>query len=134
MPPRDFSATPTLDPIEDITRRRLLTAIPALGLMASGISCGDEDTGAHATAEPSAGVSRFPVTIHHALGATTIPREPQRVVAVSEGEALDHVLAHLKWPRLATSNPRLVCAGSFPGWPKRLLRRPNFAARGSPNA
>jgi len=93
MPPRDFT-TPTLDPIVDLTRRRLLTAIPALGVIAAGISCGDDDD--TTATDPATGPSpdsAFPRTVEHAFGETTIPSRPERVVAVIDEEPLDALLA-----------------------------------------
>ncbi|MDZ7727014.1 MAG: ABC transporter substrate-binding protein [Dehalococcoidia bacterium] len=76
MPPRDYT-TPTLDPIEDITRRRLLTALPALGLIAGGISCGDDDDD---EATPTEAPTR---TFTDSLGRTVeIPPKPQRIVSL----------------------------------------------------
>jgi iron complex transport system substrate-binding protein len=92
MCPRDFMTTPTLDPIEGITRRRILTALPVLGLIVAGVSCGDDDE-PEASATGSPEPSDFPRTVRHALGETTIPTRPERVAVVNEGEALDHLLA-----------------------------------------
>jgi iron complex transport system substrate-binding protein len=65
------------------TRRGLLLgtagAAVALGLAA----CGSDDEGsssATGTATSSAAASAYPLTIEHALGSTTIPSAPQRVV------------------------------------------------------
>lgn len=95
MPPRDFITTPTLDPIAAITRRRLLTAILALGIIAAGVSCGDDDDAGPDAGSPSDSPTEtgFPRTVDHALGETTIPAPPTRIAVVNEGEALDHLLA-----------------------------------------
>lgn len=91
MPPRDVTATPTLEPILDITRRKLLAAIPGLVVLAGGVSCGDDDDGDDTT--PTAGPTRTatatpegPSTriVKHALGETEIPAEPKRIVALGE--------------------------------------------------
>ncbi|MDZ7727013.1 MAG: ABC transporter substrate-binding protein [Dehalococcoidia bacterium] len=89
MPPRDYT-TPTLDPVEDITRRRLLTALPALGLIAGGISCGDDDESTPTSAPAEA--SLFPRTIAHSAGETTVPARPERVVALKDFNDLDYLL------------------------------------------
>lgn len=98
MPPRDFRTTPTLDPVEDITRRRLLTALPALTLLAGGVSCGDDDddddddnadpTG---TSSPSATATPATRMVNHAFGQLEVPMTPERVV-VTDNNALPYVL------------------------------------------
>lgn len=91
MPPRDFPQT--IDPIVDITRRRLLTAIPALGVFAAGINCGDDDDDDSTPAEtPTGADTAFPVTIEHEFGETTIDKKPTRIVAAGFNE-VDFVLA-----------------------------------------
>jgi iron complex transport system substrate-binding protein len=83
MPPRDTSMIPTLDLIENITRRRLLTAVPALGIIAAGLSCGDDDSEPGGDPSPTGTTANaFPVTIKHAYGETTIDSAPQRLVTV----------------------------------------------------
>lgn len=80
MPPRDLTTTPTLDPVEDITRRRILTAIPALGLVAAGINCGDDDTdGDTGTPGTAAPASR---TFESIRGPIEVPAAPKVVVCV----------------------------------------------------
>jgi|GEM_PF-2047985 len=94
MPPRDF-VNPSYFTSRGITRRRLLTAVPALGLMLAGLACGDDDDDSSSRDEsalPSANAG-WPRTVKHALGETTIPSPPVRVAAVNDGEALDHLLA-----------------------------------------
>lgn len=92
MPPRDF--TPTIDPIVDITRRRLLTAIPALGVFAAGVNCGDDDddAGGEHTTTPGATNAAFPVTIAHEFGETTVEKKATRIVAAGFNE-VDFILA-----------------------------------------
>lgn len=88
-------ATPRFAPPEDITRRRLLTAVPGVILVAAGVACGDDDPEATATASPTStptAASRFPRTVQHALGSTTIDAEPQRIVALIDRDA-DTLLA-----------------------------------------
>lgn len=62
-----------LDPIEDITRRRLVAALPAFALLLGGVSCGDDDDDA-----PSAETT----AIDDAFGTVTVPANPERIVAV----------------------------------------------------
>lgn len=94
MPPRDDTLLSSLEPIEAITRRRLLTAVPLIGLMAAGIGCGDDDDDAdpteEATGSPDTG---FPRTVNHSLGEAVIPTKPQRVVAINDEEPLEVLLA-----------------------------------------
>lgn len=93
MPPRDYlTTTSTLDPIEDITRRRILTAIPAIGLMAAGFACGgddDNDAAATPTESPTGGPSTR--TVSTALGEIELPVELERL-AVLNVIALDATL------------------------------------------
>lgn len=73
MPPRDLSTTPVLDPMTDITRRRLLSSLPALGLLAAGVSCGNGDNDGGATGG---------AVIEHKYGTTRVPPSPKRVVTL----------------------------------------------------
>lgn len=58
-------------------------AVLAVVLVLAG--CGSPDAPESGPA-PGAGGGRFPVTVPHAFGATTIPAEPQRVVALGPGD------------------------------------------------
>lgn len=64
----------------------LLTGALCVTLLAPVLSACSENT---ESAEPSAPVDggEFPVTITHKLGSTTIPEEPQRVVALGGADA-----------------------------------------------
>lgn len=64
----------------------LLTGTLCVTLLAPALSACSENT---ESAEPSAPVDggEFPVTITHKLGSTTIPAEPQRVVALGGADA-----------------------------------------------
>jgi iron complex transport system substrate-binding protein len=79
-------------------RRRVATALPlfVLALFASAVlaACGDDDTTSSAPTTSAGAVASnaFPVTIKHALGSTTIPREPKRVVTIGWSDQ-DPVLA-----------------------------------------
>jgi iron complex transport system substrate-binding protein len=97
VPPRDF--TPTLDPIEDITRRRLLTAIPGVVILASGVSCGDDDDdGQGETPRPAnaAGPTASPTPgtriVQTPNGSVTVSSQPKRVVALGEEFMLANLL------------------------------------------
>ena len=66
----------------DITRRRFVTGGLAAGLLTlAGCGRADEDNqvAPTATTRPR---DAFPVTIEHRYGSTTVPAEPQRVVAL----------------------------------------------------
>lgn len=89
MPPRDFTAIPTLDPVEDITRRQLLTALPALGVFAAGISCGDEDDAPPATLTPPA-TRQFTDSTGY---TQDVPARPQRIVATHDLHGASQVLS-----------------------------------------
>jgi len=67
----------------------VLSLISALMLAACG---GDDDTSAQTTASTVRSAKAFPVTIRHALGSTTIEREPERVVTIGWSDQ-DPVLA-----------------------------------------
>lgn len=79
-------------------RAVLATFVVAIALAACGddspASTGDSPTSIHesTTTGPDDAASTFPVTVEHALGATTIESEPQRVVTVGVTEQ-DTVLA-----------------------------------------
>ncbi|MDZ7727016.1 MAG: hypothetical protein U5Q44_01790 [Dehalococcoidia bacterium] len=96
MPPRDPftpTTTPTLDPVEDITRRRLLTALPALGLIAGGISCGDDDDEPAPTEAPTEAPSTR--VVEHPLGTTELPMQPARPLDASWASDVVEVAAEL---------------------------------------
>ena len=74
-----------------ITRRSALAAgAGALAAIAAGCSSGGGDASATAPADTGEG---FPRTIRHALGATTIPRRPERVVSLDTAGITDPLLA-----------------------------------------
>jgi iron complex transport system substrate-binding protein len=93
MPPRDLSIASILDPAENITRRRLLTAVPGVVLLAGGVACGDDDepVAADPTSTPAAS-GKYPREITHEKGITTVPAPPKRVVAISDFNDLDYLL------------------------------------------
>jgi iron complex transport system substrate-binding protein len=66
------------------TRRRLLLGTAGAAVALGLIACGsDDDAGGSSTAgtaTSSAAAGAYPLTIKHALGSTTIPSAPQRVV------------------------------------------------------
>jgi len=106
MPSGDFNNLRTSITGRAISRRRLLAAVPALGLIAAGFAaCGDDDdddrgnastsgsNGATPDAPASAGAeSAYPVTIEHEFGSTTIESAPKRIVAAGFNE-VDFLLA-----------------------------------------
>ena len=74
-----------------LTRRRLMAAAAAaLALVGAPRPAGAQET---PVATPSADASRFPVTISHDFGETTIPALPQRIVVTNQAEGLDSLLA-----------------------------------------
>lgn len=81
-------------PCADLTRRRLLGGAGGLaaGILIGG--CADEDAPLLGEPTPSATATtgRFPRTVEHIFGTTTIPSEPERVVAMIEQDA-DTLLA-----------------------------------------
>ncbi|MGH8934277.1 MAG: iron-siderophore ABC transporter substrate-binding protein [Egibacteraceae bacterium] len=94
--------TTIFDPVDELTRRGLLTGGAAGLLIAAGIGVGPADG-----AEPEDGA--FPVTIEHKYGSTTIPAQPKRIVCVGELEQ-DTLLALGVVP-VATSK----WLGEYPG-------------------
>ncbi|MFP5020229.1 ABC transporter substrate-binding protein [Pseudonocardia phyllosphaerae] len=62
---------------------RTLTACVVLLLATAGCSSGGEQSGGAAAPPDGA----FPVTLNHAFGQTTIPKRPERVVALGYNEA-----------------------------------------------
>lgn len=77
-------------------RDLLLVVVVVAGLLAaacgSGLPADDPAAAPAATAPPPADASSFPRTITHAMGQTTIPVPPARVVVLDTGE-LDSVTA-----------------------------------------
>jgi len=73
MPPRDLALPLHTGPVEALTRRQLLTAIPGPGILAGGVSCSDSGDGdAAPSSSPSSPASDgFPRDVGHVLGATT---------------------------------------------------------------
>lgn len=80
-PTRPYPSHP-FSPDSRSTRRGLLLGAAgtaaALGLAACG--GGDDDSSSAGTGTTGAAAGAFPVTVEHALGSTTIPSAPQRVV------------------------------------------------------
>lgn len=76
-----------LEPVDELTRRRLLGAAGSVsvGLMVAG--CGSDPAGTAAAKE-----GPFPVTIEHAFGSAEIPAAPPRVVSVGYSDQ-DAILA-----------------------------------------
>jgi iron complex transport system substrate-binding protein len=72
------------DPIQATLRaaRRLWPALLVALAAALIAGCGSDEEPSGSTATSAASSSAFPVTIQHALGSTTIPKEPKRVVVV----------------------------------------------------
>lgn len=62
---------------------------PAIAVMAalSVTACGSGESKDTATKSDSSAASAFPVTVEHAMGSTTIPTQPKRVVALDSSYA-----------------------------------------------
>jgi len=71
-------------------RRAALAGVAVAGLLIAG--CATSAAPASDAPEAAASGAAFPVTIPHAFGATEIPTEPERVVALGVG-ALDSAIA-----------------------------------------
>ena len=71
--------------------RPLVGLVVALVLVLSGCGAGPDGPASPPSAETAASVA-FPVTVEHRFGSTTIPAQPQRVVALGFNEQ-DFVLA-----------------------------------------
>lgn len=72
-------STMLLDPVDELTRRRLLGGASALGVLAALSGCSSEDAD---SADAPSGSGAFPVRVDHRFGTTEIPAEPTRIVAV----------------------------------------------------
>ncbi len=78
----DRPGPPVLQIDDDITRRRFVTGGLAAGLLTlAGCGRADKDNQVAPTATTGPR-GAFPVTIEHRYGSTTVPAEPQRVVAL----------------------------------------------------
>lgn len=67
--------------------RRLTAAATLVAVTALTAACGGADDDAPAASGPSAQAGAFPRTVTHAMGTTTIERQPQRVVVLDTPEA-----------------------------------------------
>jgi len=78
----DRPGPPVLQIDDEITRRRFVTGGLAAGLLTlAGCGRADKDNQVAPTATTGPR-GAFPVTIEHRYGSTTVPAEPQRVVAL----------------------------------------------------
>jgi iron complex transport system substrate-binding protein len=102
-----------------VLTRRLGGSIAALLLVTALAACGSGEPAA-APAAPSGG--RFPVTIEHAFGSTTIERAPERVVTLGVTDA-DPVLALGTTPVAVTGYGFYPETGLGP-WAQALVRGP----------
>lgn len=101
MPPRDTLTTPTLDPVEDISRRGLLVTPLAAALFAACRSDNGSDR-AQPDAEQSA--QPYPRTVQTPDGPLTLMKRPSKVVATSSNSIMfDHLLALGVVPAFATT-------------------------------
>ncbi len=120
----------TIPTIEDITRRHFMFSALGAALL---IACGDDDDDAGPAATPA---SAFPRTVNHKQGSVTIPAQPQRVAAVNEGEALDHLLAVGLVPVLYGQTPGYDGQGLVAPWAREAAGAELTkydAARGEPD-
>src|SRR5215211_1285194 len=113
MSPRDTITSPTFDPIEDISRRGLLVA----PLVAAVFAACRDDTGDDTSDGQEPGAAGFPRTV-------TIPAQPQRIAAVSEGASLDHLLALGITPVLYGQAPGYDGKGELQPWAREAATGP----------
>jgi len=104
MPARDLPLLPTHQ-VEDITRRRLLAAMPTLVVLAAGISCGD-----HGDEASPASTTR---TVETHLGPVNVPVRPERVVVFDRRGTLAYLLDLGITPIAAMSAPNIYGGASF---------------------
>jgi iron complex transport system substrate-binding protein len=78
---------------ERATRRRVLQGSVAAMLMAGMTWRNGAAQDATPAATPAVAASVFPVTIVHALGETTVPERPERILSTDMNEAVDSLLA-----------------------------------------
>jgi iron complex transport system substrate-binding protein len=112
MTPRDTLNSPTLGPIEDVSRRGLLVA----PLMAAVFVACRGDSGDDTSDGQEPGATGFPRTVTHTMGSATIPAQPQRIAAVSDGVSLDHLLALGITPVLYGQTPGYDGKGELQLW------------------
>lgn len=101
-------------------RRRLVRLIAAPVALVIGVgalaACGSETPAKDDKANAAATADGFPRTITHAMGSTTIPAKPKRVVVLDTGE-LDDVTMLGITPVGAVA-PHLKSEGGFPAYLK----------------
>jgi iron complex transport system substrate-binding protein len=76
--------------------RRLAAAAGLLAVTVTATGCGGTDSDTPANGEASATANAFPRTITHAMGSTTIERQPERVVVLDTPEAGAALLVGVK--------------------------------------
>lgn len=95
MPPMVVGRRPLSGPDIPWSRRRFLAGAGAVVAGTVLAACGSDDTSSSTTTgAPGSGDSTdFPRTVDHAVGSTTLEREPVRVVAATDGGDLASLLA-----------------------------------------
>lgn len=101
-----------LEIVDDLNRRRFLTAAGAAAVGLGPAGCGSGPTGDAASGPSAAG---FPVTVQGTFGPTVVPAPPKRVLTLGNGPDADTVRA--LGVRPVAMNRRTSFPDGFPPWP-----------------
>lgn len=114
---------------EDVTRRTFISGALASALL---IACGSDDD----SEDAASGSGGFPRSVTHKMGSAAIPSQPVRVAAVSDGEALDHLLALGIQPVIYGQTPGYDGKGILGPWTSSAIQgtlNAYQASRGEPD-